>query len=235
MLCDKKHSHVQWRDFKMNVLVCDDERQIVDSIIETLEKKTEETHVALRFYGFSQPSQIDLSLPYDIALLDIDMGETNGIELARKLRAENENIVIVFITNFIQYAPEGFEVQAFRYLLKSDLPAKLYSYFDSAVHEALQRKQLVTISINSEIIDVPVNDILYLESHRRIIAMHLLDEPLGFLRIQKSYLVNMHYVEIFQYNKVQMRGGLCLVPSEKNYSELKQKYLHWRGKSRWML
>ena len=42
-------------------------------------------------------------------------------------------------------------------------------------------------------------------------------------------------VEIFQYNKVQLRGGLCLAPSEKNYSELKQKYLHWRGKSRWML
>ena len=219
----------------MNVLVCDDERQIVDSIIETLEKKTEETQVSSRFYGFSQPSQIDLSLPYDIALLDIDMGETNGIELARKLRAENENIVIIFITNFIQYA-------------------KLDSYFDSAVQEVLRRKQLVTISINSEIIDVPVNDILYLESHRRIIVMHLLDEkspayqfygnitelsekiePLGFLRIQKSYLVNMHYVEIFQYNKVQLRGGLCLAPSEKNYSELKQKYLHWRGKSRWML
>lgn len=160
----------------MNVLVCDDERQIVDSIIETLEKKTEETQVSSRFYGFSQPSQIDLSLPYDIALLDIDMGETNGIELARKLRAENENIVIIFITNFIQYAPEGFEVQAFRYLLKADFSAKLDSYFDSAVQEVLQRKQLVTISINSEIIDVPVNDILYLESHRRIIVMHLLDE-----------------------------------------------------------
>ena len=139
----------------MNVLVCDDERQIVDSIIETLEKKTEETQVSSRFYGFSRPSQIDLSLPYDIALLDIDMGETNGIELARKLRAENENIVIIFITNFIQYAPEGFEVQAFRYLLKADFSAKLDSYFDSAVQEVLQRKQLVTISINSEIIDVP--------------------------------------------------------------------------------
>ena len=254
MLCDKKQSHVQWRDFKMNVLVCDDDQQIVDSIIEELKKKSEETHVSSRFYGFSQPSQIDLSLPYDIALLDIDMGETNGIELARKLRAENENIVIIFITNFIQYAPEGFEVQAFRYLLKADLSAKLDSYFDSAVQEVLRRKQLITISINSEIIDVPVNDILYLESHRRIIVMHLLDEkrpayqfygnitelsekiePLGFLRIQKSYLVNMHYVEIFQYNKVQLRGGLCLAPSEKNYSELKQKYLHWRGKSRWML
>ena len=254
MLCVKKHSHAQWRDFKMNVLVCDDDQQIVDSIIEELKKKSEETHVSSRFYGFSQPSQIDLSLPYDIALLDIDMGETNGIELARKLRASNENIVIIFITNFIQYAPEGFEVQAFRYLLKADLSAKLDSYFDSAVQEVLRRKQLITISINSEIIDVPVNDILYLESHRRIIVMHLLDEkrpayqfygnitelsekiePLGFLRIQKSYLVNMHYVEIFQYNKVQLRGGLCLAPSEKNYSELKQKYLHWRGKSRYSI
>ena len=231
-------------------------QQFVSVVVESLLTLlgTPYPDVALRFYGFSQPSQIDLSLPYDIALLDIDMGETNGIELARKLRAENENIVIIFITNFIQYAPEGFEVQAFRYLLKADFSAKLDSYFDSAVQEVLQRKQLVTISINSEIIDVPVNDILYLESHRRIIVMHLLDEkrpayqfygnitelsekiePLGFLRIQKSYLVNMHYVEIFQYNKVQLRGGLCLAPSEKNYNELKQKYLHWRGKSRWML
>lgn len=115
--------------------------------------------------------------------------------------------MIIFITNFIQYAPEGFEVQAFRYLLKSDLSAKLDSYFDSAVQEVLRQKQLVTISINSEIIDVPANDILYLESHRRIIVMHLLDEkrpayqfygnitelsekiePLGFLRIQKAIL-----------------------------------------------
>ena len=44
----------------MNVLVCDDDHQIVDSIIEELKKKSEETHVSSRFYGFSQPSQIDL-------------------------------------------------------------------------------------------------------------------------------------------------------------------------------
>ena len=228
MLCDKKHSHVQWRDFQMNVLVCDDDQQVVDSVIESLKHQTEATNTASKFYGFSQPSQVNLSLPYDIALLDIDMGEINGIDLARKLRAENGNIVIIFITNFIQYAPEGFEVQAFRYLLKADLSIKLPSYFNSAVQEVLRRKQLVTISINSEIIDVPVNDILYLESHRRTIIMHLLDEnrqayqfygnitelsekiePLGFLRIQKSYLVNMHYIELFQYNFSSNRSLMC--------------------------
>ena len=46
MLCNEKQFHVQWRDFQMNVLVCDDERQIVDSIIEELKKKSEETHIA---------------------------------------------------------------------------------------------------------------------------------------------------------------------------------------------
>ena len=73
MLCNEKQFHVQWRDFQMNVLVCDDERQIVNSVIETLKKKTEGTQISSRFYGVSQPSQIDFSRPYDIALLDIDM------------------------------------------------------------------------------------------------------------------------------------------------------------------
>jgi len=34
MLCVKKHSHAQWRDFKMNVLICDDDQQIVDGCFD---------------------------------------------------------------------------------------------------------------------------------------------------------------------------------------------------------
>ena len=47
MLCVKKHSHAQWRDFKMNVLVCDDDRKIVDSIIEELKKLGREDIVVI--------------------------------------------------------------------------------------------------------------------------------------------------------------------------------------------
>lgn len=90
MLCDKKQSHVQWRDFKMNVLVCDDNRQVVDSVIESLKHQIEETNTASKFYGFSQPSQVNLSLPYDIALLDIDMGEINGIDLPESCEQKME-------------------------------------------------------------------------------------------------------------------------------------------------
>ena len=70
-----------------------------------------------------------------------------GIDLARTLRRENPGIVIVFLTNFIQYAPEGFEVQAFRYLLKRDMNEKLIPYFEAASKEVVQRKRILTISV----------------------------------------------------------------------------------------
>ena len=89
---------------------------------------------------------------------------------------ENPGIVIIFLTNFIQYAPEGFEVQAFRYLLKSDMQERLVSYFEDAVREVVREKQIITISVNSELIDIPVSHILYLESNLRVVTMHLIDD-----------------------------------------------------------
>lgn len=83
---------------------------------------------------------------------------------------------------------------------------RLVSYFEDAVREVVREKQIITISVNSELIDIPVSHILYLESNLRIIIMHLIHderkeyrfygnmtdlseklEDLGFLRIQKSF------------------------------------------------
>ena len=168
----------------------------------------------VRFHLFDDPCAIKDLAGYDIAILDIDMGDFSGIDLAWRLRKEKPGIVIIFLTNFIQYAPEGFEVQAFRYLLKTNMQERLVSYFEDAVKEVVRKKQIITISVNSELIDIPVNHILYLESNLRIVIMHLIHderteyrfygnmtdlseklEDLGFLRIQKSFLVNMEYIE----------------------------------------
>lgn len=58
---------------------------------------------------------------------------------------------------------------------------------------------------------------------------------LGFLRVQKSFLVNMEYIEQLQYEKVRLFGGIVLPSSAKNHKELKQYYLKWRGKNRWAI
>ena len=238
----------------MNVLICDDEWSVTEQVSELLQKHCAETGTQVRFHLFDAPCAIKDFAKYDIAILDIDMGNFSGIDLARRLRKEKPGIVIIFLTNFIQYAPEGFEVQAFRYLLKSDMQERLVSYFEDAVREVVREKQIITISVNSELIDIPVNHILYLESNLRIIIMHLIHderieyrfygnmtdlseklEDLGFLRIQKSFLVNMEYIEQMQYEKVRLRGEIVLPSSAKNHKELKQHYLKWRGKNRWVI
>ena len=251
---NKKLVRLSWGEFQMNVLICDDEWSVTEQVSELLQKHCAETGTQVRFHLFDAPCAIKDFAEYDIAILDIDMGNFSGIDLARRLRKEKPGIVIIFLTNFIQYAPEGFEVQAFRYLLKSDMQERLVSYFEDAVREVVREKQIITISVNSELIDIPINHILYLESNLRIIIMHLIHderkeyrfygnmtdlseklEDLGFLRIQKSFLVNMEYIEQMQYEKVSLRGGIVLPSSAKNRKELKQHYLKWRGKNRWMI
>mgnify|MGYP000612230486 CR=1 FL=1 len=54
-----------------------------------------------------------------------------------------------------------------------------------------------------------------------------------FLRIQKSYLVNMEYIESLKYGETRLKGGIVLKSSEKNHSEIKQRYSLWRAKNRW--
>ena len=223
MLCNEKQFHVQWRDFQMNVLVCDDERQIVNSVIETLKKKTEGTQISSRFYGVSQPSQIDFSRPYDIALLDIDMGETNGIELARKLRAENENIVIIFITNMAQYAIRGYAVDALDYVLK---PVSYFA-FSQRLNRAIERMKkreakVIMVNIKGGMVRINIANIYYIESQGHTLILHTIlgdyettgkmkemDEKLSgmnFCRGNKGYLINLQHVDRIQDNCAVVKG-----------------------------
>ena len=58
-------------------------------------------------------------------------------------------------------------------------------------------------------------------------------QPLGFLRVQKSYLVNMRHIKKLQCSEVIMENGLTLPVSGKNYSEIKRAYLLWKGVQTW--
>ena len=120
---------------RLNLLICDDEPAVVEQVSASLRDHCEKSGISAHFYPFSDPGAIKDLSSYDIAFLDIDMGDSSGIDLARTLRRENPGVVIIFLTNFIQYAPEGFEVQAFRYLLKRDMNEKLIPYFEAASKE----------------------------------------------------------------------------------------------------
>ena len=183
----------------------------------------------------------------DIAFLDIDFAgkRYNGIDIARKLRIFREDAVIVFVTNYIEYAPEGYEVNAFRYVLKSDIREKLPQYLPEVLEQLRNEKQTLRIQISGEVIDIPLSEIRYIESEKHTVIVHTLrkdytyysslaalEEQLelkGFLRIHKSYLVNMNYLKRYQSQGAVLIDGTCLRVSEKSYAAQKKKYLFWKG------
>ena len=100
----------------MRILICDDEQMLIDLEVSILQEYCRSTNIAATFFTFTDSLSAGNIGEFDIAFLDIDMEKVNGIELARKLRLKNPTSIIIFVTNFIQYAPEGYEVNAFRYL-----------------------------------------------------------------------------------------------------------------------
>lgn len=238
----------------LNILICDDDIGMIDTMRYIAESVLNEAGKRAKFYTYTNVASISEQIiaGSDIALLDIDYdgADYNGMDIARRIRSLRNDTVIIFVTNFIEYAPEGYEVQAFRYILKRDLDADLKAVFYLALKQLNQ--ETLPIQINGEIIKVPLDDILYLEvqQHNVTVVTRKLTpeqkqkeytfyaalsdleerlEPLGFLRIHKSYLVNMKHLKKFQCREATLDNGMTLRVGEKSYSDNKQKFLLWKG------
>lgn len=238
----------------MKFLICDDDDLMLKKLSLLIKNSPENKCYSNKIIEITNPTDVNIADEYDVAFLDIDMPQMSGIDLARKIHEQWPNTVIIFITNYVQYAPDGYEVGAFRYLMKNQITEKLIDYLDLAIKERTKRLRVITIQINGERINVPVSNILYMKSSARIITMHLIEnvrpmyqfygnmsdlaqkfEILGFLRVHKSYLVNMKYIEIFQCKRLEIKGGILISSSERKYSELKQRYLTWEAENKWSI
>lgn len=238
----------------MKFLICDDDDLMLKKLSLLIKNSPENKCYSNKIIEITNPTDVNIADEYDVAFLDIDMPQMSGIDLARKIHEQWPNTVIIFITNYVQYAPDGYEVGAFRYLMKNQITEKLIDYLDLAIKERTKRLRVITIQINGERINVPVSNILYMESSARIITMHLIENVrpmyqfygnmsdlaqkftiLGFLRVHKSYLVNMKYIEIFQCKRLEIKGGILIPSSERKYSELKQRYLTWEAENKWSI
>ena len=191
---------------------------------------------------------------YDIAFLDIDFGDRRGagIDLARRLRQKRNDAILIFVTNYVEYAPEGYELRAFRYLLKTDIDMKLEAYFSQAAEQFAAKREILPIQTGGEMRNLTVDEILYLESDKHTVRIYMLSssagpyscyasllsfeeklQPLGFLRVQKSFLVNMRHIRKLQCGEAALESGETLPVSEKNYRQIKRAYLLWKGAQTW--
>lgn len=106
----------------MRIAICEDNREHTEILEEMINRwaKREDKQVAIGRYQSAEQFLFCMKDEphYDLAFLDIQMDKINGLQLAKKIREEEKLIFLVFTTALKNYAPKGYEVSAFRYLIK---------------------------------------------------------------------------------------------------------------------
>ncbi|MGN0591629.1 MAG: LytR/AlgR family response regulator transcription factor [Christensenellales bacterium] len=233
---------------QINIILCDDDsaflKELNNEILRCCAKLSlnAEVSVFTSIAGIA-PDQL---ASCNMAFLDIDFEDEacNGIDIARKLREVNCKALIFFVTNFIDYAPVGYEVQAFRYILKRDMGDVLERYFMQAMEQLAGEQEYMRLWDMDRIVDIPLEQITYLEVLDHSVSIHAGErymlgatltslesrlESHGFLRVHKSFLVNMRHIRKFRSRECVLADGTTVAVSDKNYSRQKQKYLLWKG------
>lgn len=184
----------------------------------------------------------------DLFLLDVEMPEISGIEVAKEIRKRYQNCEIIFITNYIQYALEGYEVQAFRYLLKPLEQKQFNEVADHVLNKIRKSKDVcITVKGRSDTIRLRVEEIIYAETYRGHVLIHTdkqsidcyttmekLEKELkefNFFRCHNAFLISMNEVSKVQLTDVILKNG-SLIPVSKNRKKLFRQALtdFWGGK-----
>jgi len=104
----------------LNIVLCDDENAEVDYLTGLVRKWAAMQELCINISDF--PSAESFLFAYeddkavDILLLDIQMGGMDGVALAKKVRASNKEVQIIFITGYMEYIADGYDVEALHYL-----------------------------------------------------------------------------------------------------------------------
>ncbi len=225
----------------MRIAVCDDEEKFRVQAQKLIDKLAGSLDVIVDAYddGRKLLAAFDKN-PYDVLFLDIEMPAMDGITLAKKLRERSDDIYIVFLTGHVEYALEGYEVNALRYLTKPVQEDKLREVLRFVMDKSTSKRQLMIREDGEEIL-INVSDIIYLEAQNQYVMIyttngeHLVrynigdfEEQLkndGFFRAHRGYLVSLAKVKKLVKSEILMDGmdGELSIPvSRSNVKPLKE-------------
>ena len=234
----------------LQIAVCDDEQFYRDKILTLLKsyckKHDLESSVQTYCSGEEFLEQKENRVKYDIIFMDIDMEGLDGIQTAMQIRQFQSGTYLVFVTAFVDYALEGYKVNAVRYIMKDTMEASIAECMD-AILRKMQIAQVQFSFIEGER-KLYTDNILYVESRRHKSIFYYMESDIvnyqiydkldtieqklsgyGFLRIHKSYLVNMkHIKKISNYEAFLDTDEILPVPRMK-YQSVKAAFVEYKG------
>ena len=221
----------------MRIAICDDEEMYRVQLRSVLDKILVNTDYDIEtFADGNRLAEAFAENPYDLVFLDIEMPAVDGITLARHLRAKSEKVFIVFLTGHVEYALEGYEVNALRYLTKPVDTDKLKEVIRYVQDKQGSVRQII-VKEDGEQLLIDIADVIYMESMNQNVRIvttkgeHVIRYNIGdfeqqlandgFFRIHRGYLVALAKVKKLAKSDVIMEDGTTLPVSRSNIKPLK--------------
>lgn len=218
-----------------NCVIIDDEPHALEGLKVYIEKIPN-----LNLVGwYTNPVEALINIrkgdPLDLILLDVDMPEISGIELAKLVRKMTSKLV--FTTAHTKYGYDAFEVKADEYLLKPFSLARFMEVIHELFPEAdgIRPNGLVSNipedfffvkskEDNLKIVKIRYLDIIAVESKLNYILIHMKERSVltymslteiagrlaaqkGFLQFQRSFIINTDHINTIEGNMISMDNG----------------------------
>lgn len=224
--------------------ICDDEAFMAEKLAGLLaDYMAEKPHMEYQLRTFSDGlSLLAEEDKFDLVLLDIQMGPPDGMEIARRLRQQNRQCLLVFVTVLEECVFDAFDVDACGYLVKPPDPVRFQRTMDRAA-AALERRTGRSLLLRSGngCEKIPLEEILYCEVLGRKLYIHQTDGAVSdcygrlgtfeaqvdsrFFKCHRSYLVNLDHVRGCRDGRVLLPQGESIPLSRLREREFTQALL----------
>ena len=235
----------------IQVGICDDE----PVMLHTLESFTHNCFSQNQVFATIQTFSSSLNLIYeiqdgthfDLLLLDIEMPEMNGMQLAAQVKQLLPQVLVIFITSHIEYALDAYELSIFRYIPKTNMDTRLtHALLDAAQFIQVQMSKSYIIQNQNRLERIPYKNLLYISHEGKnallITNLNLLQassfkvrktlqqiyEELDtneFIFIDRGCIVNLSHILSIKNNECILKDGTHLAVSQSRMQDLKEHML----------
>ncbi len=184
---------------------------------------------------------------YDVIFLDISMRGQNGMELARQIREKEKDVILVFVTSDASYVFDGYEVGAYRYLMKPVDEEKLWEILDYArMQKEVEEENYILVKKDSQSVRVNLKDIIYIEAQKHYVNLcmenkesiniktaftELLQETQEksdtILLTHRSYAVNIEKVVRIERTECVLSDSSVIPVSRSFYKEVNEAFIKY--------
>lgn len=234
----------------MKILICDDNREMIGVVEKYIEEFANDNNISFEIDKYSDGKDvIQKKNHYDIAFLDVEMPEIDGLKTTKHLKSINPDITVFIITAFQGYLDEAMDLSVFRYLSKPiDKNRFMKSMYIAMENHNANDKDIVIVQHSKHIL-IPASKIIYVTIQDRKTKIVTADktyignEKLAyfnkelckfnyFVQCHYSFVVNLKYVINFDKTHLRLRleNEEVEIPiSRSNYTSFKNTFYTYMG------